>query len=87
MFSNTPQQLNQQPNPENPPSLADIVRQETEDGRLIVRFLVDLMQGNQEQAQPCHRLAAARQLLALGLREAQSFLDANAPRPTAATPQ
>ena len=35
MFSNTD-------NPEaQPPPLAEIVREETEDGRLIVRFLID----------------------------------------------
>ena len=74
MFSTTPQEPDPEP---NPPSLADIVRQETEDGRLIVRFLVDLMQGRLEQAEPCHRLDAARQLLGLGLLEAQTFIDAN----------
>ena len=74
MFSTAPQEPDPEP---NPPSLADIVRQETEDGRLIVRFLVDLMQGRLEQAEPCHRLDAARQLLGLGLLEAQTFIDAN----------
>ena len=73
MFSNTD-------NPEaQPPSLADIVREETEDGRLIVRFLIDVMQGLLEQSKPCHRLDAARQLLTLGFLQAQSFIDANTP--------
>ena len=73
MFSNTD-------NPEaQPPSLADIVREETEDGRLIVRFLIDVMQGLLEQSKPCHRLDAARQLLTLGFHPAQSFIDANTP--------
>ena len=62
-----------------PPSLADIVREETEDGRLIVRFLIDVMQGLLEQSKPCHRLDAARQLLNLGFHPAQSFIDANTP--------
>ena len=71
MFSNTD-------NPEaQPPSLADIVREETQDGRLIVRFLIDVMQGNLEQSKPCHRLDAARQLLNLGFHPAQTFIDAN----------
>ena len=71
MFSNTE-------NPEAPtPSLADIVREETEDGRLIVRFLIDVMQGLLQQSKPCHRLDAARQLLTLGFHPAQSFIDEN----------
>ena len=77
MFSNTDNQAN---NPEAPtPSLAEIVREETEDGRLIVRFLIDVMQGLLEHSKPCHRLDAARQLLNLGFHPAQSFIDANTP--------
>ena len=75
MFS---QPNNRADNPEAPtPSLADIVREETEDGRLIVRFLIEVMQGLLEQSKPCHRLDAARQLLNLGFHPAQSFIDAN----------
>ncbi len=73
MFPNTD-------NPEvQPPSLAEIVREETEDGRLIVRFLLDVMQGLLEHSKPCHRLDAARQLLNLGSHTAQSLIDANTP--------
>ena len=75
MFANTENQSN---NPEaTTPSLADIVREETEDGRLIVRFLIDVMQGNLEHSKPCHQLDAARQLLNLGFHPAQSFIDTN----------
>ena len=75
MFS---QQENQANNPEaTTPSLAEIVREETEDGRVIVRFLIDVMQGRLENSKPCHRLDAARQLLNLGFHQAQSFIDAN----------
>ena len=73
MFSSEQQQQPDQP------SLSDIVRQETDHGRLIVRFLIDLMQGGLEAAKPCHRLDAARQLLNLGYSPAQSFVNANAP--------
>ena len=73
MFSNTDSQEAQ------PPSLADIVREETDDGRLIVRFLIDVMQGLLENSKPCHRLDAARQLLTLGFHPAQTFIDANTP--------
>ena len=77
MFS---QPNNQADNPEaTTPSLAEIVREETDDGRLIVRFLIDVMQGLLEHSKPCHRLDAARQLLNLGFHPAQTFIDANTP--------
>ena len=77
MFANAD---NQADNTEaQPPSLADIVREETDDGRLIVRFLIDVMQGLLENSKPCHRLDAARQLLTLGFHPAQSFIDENSP--------
>ena len=77
MFANTD---NQADNSEAPtPSLADIVREETDDGRLIVRFLIDVMQGNLEHSKPCHQLGAARQLLTLGFHTAQTFIDENSP--------
>ena len=69
-------------------SLADIVRQETQDGRLIVRFLVSAMQGHVVGAKPCHRLDAARLLIRLGHDAAGAFVAANtrAPHPTAPSP-
>ena len=60
--------------------LQEIVRQETGDGRLIVRFLVSAMQGGLEGSKPCHRLNAARQLLDLGFTDAQAVIDSS-PRP------
>ncbi len=63
------------------PSLRDIVRHETDDGRLIVRFFVSTMQGQLQDAKPSHRIAAARQLVKLGFTEAQDFIDENAPVP------
>ena len=56
------------------PSLADIVRKETDGGRLVVRFLLSAMQGNLQDAEPYHRLDAARQLLKLGADVAQHGL-------------
>ena len=47
-------------------SLAEIVREMTDDGSLIVRFLVDLMQDKGGDAKPCHRLEATEQLLDFG---------------------
>ncbi len=50
-----------------------IVREETHDGRLIVRFLVAAMQDQIRGAKPYHRLDAARQLIKLGFEEAKEF--------------
>ena len=62
-------------------SLADIIAQETEDGRLIVQFLVSAMEGELTDFQPCHRIDAARLLVKLGFDQAQSAIDrANAQR-------
>ena len=62
------------------PSIQQIVREETDDGRLIVRFLLSAMEGQLGDAKPHHRLDAARQLLKLGLEEAQDFVHDNTPR-------
>ena len=59
---------------EIPKPLADIVREETDDGRLVVRFLIDIMQGKVDDSKPCHRLDAARQLLNLGFHGAQAVI-------------
>ncbi len=58
-----------------------IVREETDDGRLIVRFLVAAMQDQIRGAKPHHRLDAARQLIKLGFEEAKEF--ASLPTPSA----
>ena len=42
--------------------LADFIRDKTDDGRLIVRFLMDVMQGKIDDVTPCDR-EEARQLL------------------------
>ena len=46
--------------------LAQIVREETDDGYMAVRFLVNVMQGELPDFKPCHRLSAARELLQRG---------------------
>ena len=62
-------------------SLADIIAQETQDGRLIVRFLLSAMDGDLPDFQPCHRIDAARLLVKLGFDQAQTVIDrANAQR-------
>ena len=57
-------------------ALADIIAQETGDGRLIVRFLVSAMDGDLPDFQPCHRIDAARLLVKLGFDQAQTVIDA-----------
>ncbi len=59
---------------EHTKDLASIVHEETDDGRLIVRFLVDAMQGRLQGSKPCHRLDACRQLVALGFHEARDHI-------------
>ena len=56
-------------------ALADIIAQETGDGRLIVRFLVSAMDGELPDFQPCHRIDAARLLVKLGFDRAQPVID------------
>ena len=50
-----------------PPSLADIVRQETDNGRTIVRFYLDVASGklDDEGFEVCHRMEAAEQVHAI----------------------
>ena len=55
--------------------LADIIAQETGDGRLIVRFLVSAMDGDLPDFLPCHRIDAARLLVKLGFEQAQTVID------------
>ena len=57
-----------------PTPLADIVREVTDDGRLIVQFLFDMMQGKIEESTPWHQLEASRQLAKLGFKEAQTVI-------------
>ena len=47
------------------PSLADIVREKTQGGRLIVRFFLSTMEGEFEDARIHHRVDAAKQLVIL----------------------
>ena len=47
------------------------MREETDDGRDAVRFLVDVMQGSLEGFKAHHRLAAARELLHRGFDDTE----------------
>ena len=57
-----------------PPTIADIVREKTGDGALIIDFFTDVMTGRIEGAELCHRIDAAKQLVKYGSKEAAEFL-------------
>ena len=57
-----------------PPTLADIVREKTDDGRLIIDFFLDVMEARVEGAELCHRIDAARQLVKYGSKDAARFI-------------
>ena len=46
-----------------PPTLAEIIREETDDGRFMVRILKDIAEGKTEDAKTCHQLPATMELI------------------------
>ena len=63
--------------------LAQIVLEETDGGRKIVRFFRQVVEGelNHEGFQPNHRMDSAKELVKIGLTEFQDYIDANASPP------
>ena len=59
--------------------LAKIVAEETGGGRRIVRFLVQVTEGDlhSEGFQPCHRMDSAKELVKIGLTEFEDYIQAN----------
>ena len=57
-----------------PPTIAEIVRQKTDDGARIIDFFLDLMEGRVDDAKLCHRIDAAKQLVKYGSKEAADFI-------------
>ena len=57
-----------------PPTLADIVREKTDDGRRIVDFFLAVMEDRIEGAELCHRIDAAKQLVKYGSKDAARFM-------------
>ena len=47
-------------------SLAKVIRESTDDGRSVCRFLINVMDGDLSAFKPHHRLSAARELLSRG---------------------
>ena len=56
----------QEPQHEIHPELARIIREETQDGKTAVCFLIDVMEGTIPNFKPHHRINAAKELLRLG---------------------
>ena len=54
--------------------LAQLVRDNTNQGEMIVHFLIDAMRGRIDAAKPSHRIDAARLLLKLGCDDAREFI-------------
>ena len=57
-----------------PPTLADIVREKTDDGARIIDFFLDVMEDRIEGAELCHRIDAAKQLVKYGSKDAARFI-------------
>ena len=51
-----------------PPTLADIVREKTDDGRRIIDFFLDVMEDRVDGAELCHRIDAAKTARKVRLR-------------------
>ena len=77
MSSTAQVQQGQQAPPVHPPgehSLAQLVRDNTNQGEMIVHFLIDAMRGRIDGAKTSHRIDAARLLLKLGCDDAPAFI-------------
>ena len=59
---------------QKPPTLADIVREKTDDGKRIIDFFLDVMEGRIDGAELCHRIDAAKQLEKHKSKAAARFL-------------
>ncbi len=59
------------------PELQQIIREETDDGRGIVRFLYQAMEGEFLNFTPTHQLMAGRVLGILGIEQGIEFVEAN----------
>ena len=76
MFATEPQTKTE----DQPPTLAEIVREVTDNGRTIIDFLHDAMNGRLDGFEPCHRIAAARELAKRGDKQAIAFLQSFYPK-------
>ena len=65
---------------DQPPTLAEIIREVTNNGQTIIDFFHDAMNGRLDGFEPCHRIAAARELAKRGDKEAIAFLQSFYPK-------
>ena len=72
--TNGPQAETTESTERKPPTIADLVRQKTGDGALIIDFFTDVMTGRIEGAELCHRIDVAKQLVKYGSKDAAEFL-------------
>ncbi len=61
------------------PELQQIIREETDNGRKIVRFLTQAMEGEFDRFTPQRQLMAGRVLAIIGVEQGVQFVDANKP--------
>ena len=71
---NGPQAETTESTERKPPTIADIVREKTGDGALIIDFFTDVMTGRIDGAELCHRIDVAKQLVKYGSKDAAEFL-------------
>ena len=65
---------------DQPPTLAEIIREVTNNGQTIIDFFHDAMNGRLDGFEPCHRIAAARELAKRGDKQAIAFLQSFYPK-------
>ena len=65
---------------DQPPTLAEIIREVTNNGQTIIDFFHDAMNGRLDGFEPCHRIAAARELAKRGDKQAIAFLQSFYPQ-------
>ena len=61
--------------------LAEIVAEETNGGRRVVKFFVSVAEGDLEEFKPNHRMDAAKELVKIGLEEFEDYIEANRSTP------
>ena len=67
-------QITEQTEERKAPTLADIVREKTDDGKRIIDFFLDVMEDRIDGAELCHRIDAAKQLEKHKSKAAAKFL-------------
>ena len=72
--TNGPQAETTESTERKPPTIAEIVREKTDDGKRIIDFFLDVMEDRVDGAELCHRIDAAKQLEKHKSKAAAEFL-------------